>query len=238
MTGMTSLPSPVRGLIDRLRTIQRTLPSDDGVAVFNGMYLDVTERVAAALDADDFANAAFMGELDVRFANRWLLAYDAAVAGREPPSAWKPLFEERGTLGVLPIQHALAGMNAHIEHDLPLAVVETCIAWHTHPGAPTVHQDYDRVNAVLASVEAEVRRSFLSAIGQRVDDEIGAIVHLVSAWKIDKARDLAWVNVETLWVVRTAELIFDRYTSMLSHTVGMGSRILLTPVARILEQSD
>lgn len=231
----TSLPTTVDGVLDRLRTIQRMLPAADGVAVFNGMYLDVTERVAAALDADDFADAAFMVELDVRFANRWLLAYYAAAAGGQPPSAWKPLFEERGTVGVLPIQHALAGMNAHIEHDLPLAVVETCRARRTHPGSEAVRQDYDRVNDVLASVESEIRRSFLTAIGKRVDEEIGAVVHLVSAWKIDKARDLAWVNVETLWAVRELELLFERYAGMLSHTVGMGSRILLTPVARGLD---
>lgn len=231
----TSLPTTVTGVLDRLRAIQRTLPASDGVAVFNGMYLDVTERVAAAIDADDFADAAFMAELDVRFANRWLLAYDAAAAGREPPSAWKPLFEERTTLGVLPIQHALAGMNAHIEHDLSLAVVDTCRARRTHPGSEEVRQDYGRVNDVLASVESGIRRSFLTEIGQRVDDEIGAVVHLVSAWKIDKARDLAWVNVETLWSMRKLEPLFDRYAAMLSHTVGMGSRLLLTPVARSLD---
>ncbi len=193
------------------------------MAVFNGMYLDVTERVAAAIDADDFADAAFMAELDVRFANRWLHAYDVAVEGGQPPSAWKPLFEERGARGVLPIQYALAGMNAHIEHDLPLAVVETCRSRRTEPGSGTVRQDYERVNEVLASVESAIRESFLTAIGRRVDEEIGAVVHLVNAWKIDKARDLAWVNVETLWAVRKLELLFDCYAAMLSHTVGMGS---------------
>jgi hypothetical protein len=232
---MASLPTTVDGVIHRLRTIQSTRPSSDGVALFNGMYLDVTESVSAAIDADDFTDAEFMVELDVRFANRWLLAYDAAAAGREPPSAWKPLFEQRGTLGVLPLQHALAGMNAHIEHDLPLAVVETCRARRTHPGSQSVRRDYDRVNDVLASVESEIRRSFLTSIGQRIDDEIGPVVHLVSAWNIDKARDLAWVTVETLWAVRALELLFDRYAAMLSHTVGMGSRILLTPVARSLD---
>lgn len=231
----TSRPTTVDGIIDRLTTIQNALPAHDGVAVFNRMYLDVTERVAAAIDADDFADAEFMIELDVRFAHLWLLAYDAVAAGRKPPSAWKPLFEQRGSVGVLPIQHALAGMNAHIEHDLPLAVVETCRVRGTSPRAAAVSEDYQRVNDVLAAVESEVRRSFLTAIGRRVDEEIGAVVHLVSAWNIDKARDLAWVNVETLWAVRNLERLYGRYAAMLSHTVGMGSRILLTPVARGLE---
>lgn len=139
------------------------------------------------------------------------------------------MFEERATVGLLPIQHALAGMNAHIEHDLPIAVVETCRVRRTSPGATGVRQDYERVNDVLAAVESEIRRSFLTAIGRRVDEEIGAVVHLVNAWNIDKARDLAWVNVETLWTMRELELLYGRYVGMLGHTVGMGSRILLTP---------
>jgi hypothetical protein len=226
-----SLPTTVDGVIDRLRAIQRVLPAGDGVAVFNRMYLDVTERVAAAIDADDFADAGFMVELDVRFANLWLAAYDAVAAGRKPPSAWRPLFEERGTAGLLPIQYALAGMNAHIEHDLPLAVVDTCRVRRTSPGAPAVRRDYERVNDVLADVESEIRRSFLTAIGRRLDDEIGPVVHLVSAWNIDKARDVAWVNVEALWTMRDLRLLTGRYVAMLGHTVGMGSRILLTRVA-------
>ena len=229
-----SLPTTVDGVIDRLRAIQDALPASDGVAVFNRIYLEVTERVAAAIDADDFADPAFMAELDVQFANLWLEAYDVAATGREPPSAWRPLFEQRAATGVLPIQFALAGMNAHIEHDLPLAVVETCRARRTDPG-PSVREDYERVNEELAVVESRIRRSFLTEIGKRVDQEIGPVVHLISAWNIDKARDIAWVNVETLWTVRHLELLFGRYAAMLSHTVGMGSRILLTPVARGLD---
>jgi hypothetical protein len=230
----TSRPTTVDGVIDRLREIQQSLPPDDGVAVFNRMYLDVTERVAAAIGADDFADPDFMVELDVRFANLWLGAYDDVVAGRKPPSAWKPLFEERETAGLLPIQYALAGMNAHIEHDLPLAVVGTCRARRTSPSGGMVHRDYDRVNDLLAEVESQIRRSFLTEIGQRVDEEVGPAVHLVSAWNIDKARDLAWVTVETLWTMRNLELLTSRYVGMVGHTVGMGSRILLTPLAHRL----
>ena len=84
---------------------------------------------------------------------------------------------------------------------------------------------------MLATVESAIRRSFFTKIGRRVDDEVGPVVHLVSAWNIDKARDIAWVNVETLWALRWLALLRDRYAAMLGHTVGMGSRVLLTPVA-------
>ena len=234
----TPFPTTVDDVIDRLGEIQRSLRPGDGLAVFNGMYLDVTERVRDSIDAGDFADAEFMAELDVRFANLWLQAHDAAGAGRRPPSAWRPSFERRDTSGLLPIQHALAGMNAHIEHDLPLAVVETCRARRTRPDAGGVRRDYDRINAVLADVESEIRRSFLTAIGRRLDDEVGPVVHLVSAWNIDKARDVAWVNVEALWAIRELSLLSGRYVEMIGDTVGMGSRILLTPLVRHLPPLD
>ena len=49
------------------------------------------------------------------------------------PTAWQPLFERRADPGIEPIQFALAGMNAHINHDLPLAVVATCPTWTARP---------------------------------------------------------------------------------------------------------
>jgi len=232
---VTRMPDTVAGVVRRLRKIQRGLSPGDGVAVFNAMYLRVTERVAAELEArKTFADPEFMHELDVRFAGLWIAACDVVAGGGKVPSAWAPLFEERNTRGIFPIQYALAGMNAHIENDLPLAVVATCKSRGVTPRRRSVRRDYEAVNDLLAEVESEIRRSFLSEIGQLVDEEVDPLVHLVSAWKIDKARDLAWVNVETLWATGKLDFLSARYVAMLGHTVGMASRCLLTPVGRQL----
>jgi len=231
----TITPGAVGVVIDRLREIDRALPADDGVAIFNSMYLRVTEQVAAELETgSSFQDVGFMTELDVRFAELWLAAHGTAVAGGKVPSAWAPLFEERSTAGLFDIQYALAGMNAHIEHDLPLAVVATCRSRGVTPRRRSVRQDYEAVNDLLAAAEAGIRRTFLTEIGQHVDDEVGPLVHLVSAWNIDKARDLAWVSAETIWATRQLTDLSSRYVSMLGHTVGLASRCLLTPVGRSL----
>lgn len=229
---MTAPARTVAGVIERLREIRRALPPRDGAAVFDTMYLRVTEMVAAELEIrTGFHDPQFMTELDVRFACLWLSAYAAAEADHNKmPSAWAPLFAERRTPGIWPIQYALAGMNAHIENDLPLAVVQTCEARGLSPSSPAVHRDYERVNDLLASVESEIRHTFLTEIEERVDEEIGPLVHLVSAWNIDKARDLAWVTVETLWAMRPLPSLSARYVATLGRTVGLTSRCLLTPV--------
>jgi hypothetical protein len=227
-----SLPTTVAGVIARMREIDTQLPARDGVAVFNRMYLTVTERIAELIAVPGMAGSAFgdattMGELDVRFANLWLAAYDADAAHRPVAPAWRPLFEAREG-GRVPVQYAVAGMNSHIEHDLPIAVVDTCTALGLEPD--DLHQDYEAVNDVLAEVESSIRRSFLDELGRTVDDRIGPVVHLLSVWKIDKARDLSWVTVQTLWALRATSFLRGRFLDSLAHTVGMTSRALLTPV--------
>jgi len=225
MAAATSVPD----VIARLRRIDDELSPGDGAAVFNRMYLTVTEQVAAALSgARGFRNPTFMEQLDVRFASLWLTAYDAP--GDAVPKAWAPLFERRHSQLLLPIQFALAGMNSHIAHDLPVAVVATCARLDVSPQDRGVHQDYEAVNGLLASCEAEVRRAFLTEAERSADELVGPVVHLVNAWNIDKARDVAWVNVEALWALRRIGSLAERYQAALARTVGMASRYLLTPV--------
>ncbi|MGA8247446.1 MAG: DUF5995 family protein [Nocardioides sp.] len=228
-----SLPTTVDGVLARMREVDAQLSATDGVAVFNRMYLTVTERIAAILAtpggsaATTFHDPVAMADLDVRFAGLWLTAYDAAAAGGAVPTAWRPLFELRAA-GRAPVQYALAGMNTHIEHDLPVAVVDTCRARSLDPGA--VHADYETVNGVLAQVESEIRRSFLDQVGREADDALRQVAHLISCWSIDKARDVAWVTAETLWTLRDVGPLRDRFLDGLADTVGMTTRTLLTPI--------
>ena len=226
-----SLPTTVAGVLARMREIDADLAAPDGVAVFNRMYLTVTERIAAIIADPADRRLAVPGRGDDGRARRPVrLPLAEGVRrgrrGRTVPPAWRALFEAR-TGGRVPIQYAIAGMNSHIEHDLPIAVVDTCKAHGLDPD--DVHQDYEAVNDVLAEVEAPIRRSFLDEVGRDVDDHFGPVVHLVSAWNIDKARDLSWVTVETLWALRHTSFLRGRFLDGLGHTVGMASRALLTP---------
>jgi hypothetical protein len=224
------LPRTVPEVIGRMRAIADELEPGDGAAVFNRMYLTVTERIGEIIerpaDRPRFVDPEAMADLDIRFANLWLTAYDAAAAGRRAPTPWRPLFEARAG-GRWPIQYAIAGMNTHIEHDLAVAVVQTCEARGLE--LDELHGDYEAVNDVLAEVEAPIRRSFLTEVGQAADEHVGPVVHLVSAWNIDKARDLSWVTARTIWSLRRLDFLRDRFEDALGDTVGMASRALLVP---------
>ncbi len=91
---------------------------------------------------------------------RFLAHVDAADDPAAAPLAWRPLLEQRAQPGIEPIQFALAGMNAHINHDLPLAVTGTCTALATSPSAGAHQADYQKVDQLLDAAEQSVRESF------------------------------------------------------------------------------
>ena len=110
----------------QLRALQGALPRGDGVRYFNRLYLEVTEAVIERLAGGEFEDPAFLEELDVSFSNAYFRALVAATnAPRAVSEAWAPLIEARRRKRVAPIQFALAGVNAHVNLDLAVAVVET-----------------------------------------------------------------------------------------------------------------
>src|SRR5690242_19142307 len=127
-----------------MRAIEASAPPTDGVCCFARLYREVTEGVAARLATQTFADPRFLAGLDVHFADLFFAAFDGGPA--KMPRAWAPLFEARGRKGIEPLQFALAGMNAHINRDLPVALVAT---WTDLDRAPAQLADYTHVTRRL-----------------------------------------------------------------------------------------
>ena len=112
-------------VIARMEEIEAGLPPRDGVRAFNELYLAVTRAVAAELGDHDFDDPSFLARLDSVFADLYFRAFAAAGGGRHRMHG-NPLFDARAEPQIASIQFALAGMNAHINYDLSVALVETC----------------------------------------------------------------------------------------------------------------
>ncbi len=220
----------VQEAIARMEAIGASVPAGDGLGCFNRMYLEVTQQVQSSLGAGFFADPAFMTELDVTFANLYFTAVDAADDPAAVPLAWRPLIEQRAQPGIEPIQFALAGMNAHINHDLPLAVTATCTALATSPSAGTHQADYQKVDKLLDAAEQSVRQSFESAPELAVDRHLQAVNNLIASWSINSARDLAWNNSLLLWEIRANPLACDLFRDSLAASTAAASRMLLIAV--------
>ncbi|MFD7507242.1 DUF5995 family protein [Streptomyces sp. NPDC059850] len=219
-------PRTVRSVVARMSALGAALPPEDGVAVFNRVYLRVTEEVGRRLGTGGFQDPAATEELDVRFACRYLAAVDAGAAGRRPPACWRPLFELRGHPGVRPVQFAMAGINAHIGHDLALALVDTCRARNTEPAA--LEDDFDQVGAMLTEMEQRIREELMP--GPDPLEAADPLTHLIGSWSLDKARDAAWASFRALWGLRALPELVEEFTERIDKTVGLVGRCLLTPL--------
>jgi hypothetical protein len=227
-------PTTIAEVIQRLRSVEASAPRSDGVACFARLYREVTEGVGSELRQSVFADAAFLQRLDVAFAGLFFAAletYERSPA--EAPSGWTPLFEARHRRGIAPIQFAFAGMNAHINGDLPLALVTTCEASGVELQRDSAeHSDYERVNALLAEVEARVKQSYLTGPVAAIDrllHRVDRIDDVVAMWDVRRARAAAWANAEMLWAIRAEPELRAEFVRVLGRSVGLAGRGLLVP---------
>ncbi|HEX7290008.1 MAG TPA: DUF5995 family protein [Conexibacter sp.] len=223
--------NPIAAVIAQMEAIEAGLAPTDGVACFNALYLAVTRAVDSRVADEGFADPAFLRALDVAFAQLYFDAVDAVAAGRKPSRAWAPLFERRGDRRVAAIQFALAGMNAHINHDLPLALIATFEQLGLSPepdGAP--HADYQRVNGTLTTVEEQVKARFATGLVGVADHVLGRLDDVLAMWSIGEARNAAWQHCETLWALRDHRRLYADALDALDGICGLAGRGLLTPV--------
>lgn len=218
-------------VVDIMTTIDRELSDADGLWWFNHLYLRVTLAVLGAVAADTFRDPAFLERLDVVFAN---LYFDAVRAGdvnpRAAPPAWRPLFQCRHQRGILSIQFALAGMNAHINRDLPAAIAATCLAMDGAPAPGRAqHDDFTKVNDLLEAVEAQIKVEFSTGIIALVDAAAGDVDDLLAMWNVRAAREAAWTHADVLWTLRTSPALRDQFFLRLDRFTGFAGRGLLLP---------
>ncbi|MEO8869563.1 MAG: DUF5995 family protein, partial [Granulicella sp.] len=146
-------PATIEDVIATMQQIDGLLLDDDGLKWFNRLYMMVTEQVDLEPPAGGWQDAAWVLGLDVVFAGFYFRAVAGALAGDAAvPSSWLALMEARHR-PVDRIQFALAGMNAHINHDLALALLATdaqmgMISANDGPQ----HADYEAVNTLLNTV--------------------------------------------------------------------------------------
>ena len=210
----------------------------DATGHFPAMYARVTERIAGAIDGGQFRDGPRMAAFAAAFAAR----YTGARGGHGgPPRCWQATWDVGGDRRLLVVQHLLLGINAHVNHDLPLVVVE--LADRTGDLA-SIRPDFDAVNDVLA------------ATSQEVLDELDRVARWVSHaarlggdrafnFSLRVARRQAWEAAERLHRLdpegRARDVReLDRLVTVLAYGITRppfpASAVL--PVLRLLERRD
>jgi hypothetical protein len=219
---------PILGVVARMDAIAAPLDIDDGVARFNELYLAVTHAVFEETQVSSYEDPEFISRLDVVFADLYFAAVAADAAGKAIPKAWAPLFEKRHTKGIAPIQFAIAGMNAHINHDLAVALVKVCAerAIAIEDGSAQ-HRDYLVVNSTLARVEGEIKARFATGVLHDIDKQIGPLDDVLANWSVARARDNAWMTAQTIRALQDKPFLYKQFMLGLGRNVGFAGRALL-----------
>jgi hypothetical protein len=194
-------PDQIQDVVHRMRERLDALPPELAHRrVFLATYLRTTTAVADAITAAAFEDPSWVSAWDVEFATLFLNAHDAEREARtdDVPRPWRLAFEAPPDLP--PLRHVLLGINAHINYDLPQALLR--VISDEDFADPRLMQrrrrDHERIDHVLATrVAAEDTE--LSTTGKSLlDTVLTPLNRLGSKRFLREARVKVWLNTAEL----------------------------------------
>jgi hypothetical protein len=213
-----------------LTAVEQTLRArQDRRAIFTTAYLVITGAIQRQIQAGWFSDNQWVDQYAIRFANLYreaLLAYESGNLGAVP-KAWRLSFDtslhNRGLL----IQDLVLGINAHINHDLALALVDVGI----DPDRGQRYHDHTRVNEILQAATDRLQDQvcdlyapilrLLDLAGGRLDEEL-------ASFSVGKARESAWLTAVALANTANASER-DALRSALNDRAAVLARLILSP---------
>jgi hypothetical protein len=171
--------------------------------IFLETYQRTTQAVGKAIGDAQFEDPQWVEIWDVVFADLYLDAHDADLAGNADgvPRPWRLAFSARPDLPAL--VHVLLGINAHVNYDLPQAMLAV-ISDEEFLDDILVdrrRRDHERIDTVLSSrVSAEDQA--LGAGKSYLDVVLTPLNRLASKRFLREARQKVWHNVGELQQAR------------------------------------
>jgi hypothetical protein len=202
-----------------MRDLLDTFPPDDARRYFHSVYLRTTEAVGEELrtaSLGGFLDPEWVERWDVAFASLYLDAIDAW--SRDPATAPGPWAVAFGAPAERPddppLRHVLFGINAHVNYDLPQALL--AVISDAQFDDPLVVQrrarDHEHIDAVLSSRVAAEDRS-LEGKRTTLDTVLTPLNRLGTKRFLKEARQKVWRNARALSQARRAGP--DAYTARL-----------------------
>lgn len=197
-TGPTTRPLAV--VLDRLQQVLDATPAEAPQRrFFAGTYLRTTRAVGDAVDRAGFEDPDWVERWDAAFADRYLTAVtDPATAARP----WRLALAAPADLP--PLRHVLLGINAHINYDLPPALL--AVISDDDAADPVLmarrRRDHERIDAVLAARVGQEDGEFTDR--SVLDRLIRPLNRRASRRFLAEARRKVWHNTEQLQLARRA----------------------------------
>lgn len=197
----------IDALIERMRArLEPLAEAGDPRQYFHATYLRTTIAAAEEIKRGGFADPAWVERWDVAFADLYLDALAAAMAGQRPTRPWEIAFG--ADPGLPALRHVLLGMNAHINFDLPQALIAviTDEEFADHELLASRAADHRKIDEVLAmrvgAEDDELTR--ISGPGTLLDRALKPLNRLGTKRFLREARAKVWANALVLSRARQA----------------------------------
>lgn len=242
-----SLHDPI---IERMAHIgARLIADNDERRHFHGAYLRSTTAVMEDARAGAFVDNEWAERWGIAFAELYVEAFDAWERGDETPGPWRVAFEAAKDPSIPPVRHALLGINAHVNYDLPQAFLRVITDDEFQDEDLMIRRaaDHAHVDSVLVSrvVEEDKRIAAIEDPGDRtwVDRLMSPLNRAGTKRFLKEGREKVWHNarilsdarsrgpealaadlrrLETLCHDRVADLVEPRYVVMRLARHGFG----------------
>jgi hypothetical protein len=191
----------IEELIARMAAMLEPLEAaGDQRRYFHATYQRTTIAVAGELKRGTFADPDWVERWDIVFADLYLDALEADMAHRRPSRPWAIAFG--APAGLPPLRHVLLGMNAHVNYDLPQALVAVISDEQFDDAALLARRqaDHRAIDEVLAARVAaeddELTR--LSGPVPVLDRLLRPVSRLSTQRFLREAREKVWANAIVL----------------------------------------
>lgn len=164
-------------------------------------YSRTTQAVGAAVTKGVFEDPEWVVRWDVAFADLFFAAHDADLAGEHVPRPWRLAFGQAANLP--PLAHLLLGMNAHINYDLPQALMAVISDQEFADPACRARRsrDHGRIDTILAGRVAAEDQQLGGA--RRLRDRVLTPANRLSSRRfLREARYKVWRNAAELQSAR------------------------------------
>lgn len=190
---------PIAVVLDRMQQVLDDIPPAlSHRRFFAGTYLRTTRAVGDAVDQASFEDPEWVERWDAAFADLYL---DAAADEANASRPWRLAFAAPAELPQ--IRHVLLGINAHINYDLPqalLAVIDDDDDFADPVLMARRHRDHERIDGVLSARVGQEDGEF--ADWTLLDRLILPLNHRASRLFLAESRRKVWHNTEQLQLAR------------------------------------
>jgi hypothetical protein len=175
----------------------------------------------------------FLEMLDVEFAKRYFDALRRwGLDDDTTPDVWEVLFRRAWDKRVSSLAAAMLGVNAHINHDLAIALIATWLE-HGAPEGDLVHPDYLLINQIFYEEIPPLRRRFANRLQMRLDALVGDLDDWSQEVLVTVTRQRAWNQAARMWPLRhdpedfaEAMLAMDRAAAFIGEALIVSDGLL------------